>query len=317
MPSIFNQSFFSGVHVAGLAVLAASTTAAFAFPPAPFHTIYGMVRDENGQTLRVDGSRVVFYKNGTEFLSDTIAETDQLDQNYQIRMRMDMLRSGTQSYSSQATSTGTPFTIGIVLHDVVYYPIEMSTPRTVGKPGERIRLDLTLGVDSDGDGIPDAWEESQLYAGGHLPGENGWDLSLIGRDGDFDGDGISNWLEYIAGTYATDPTDFLSTRITARFPRSLRLSFYSIYGKTYSLESSTDLKTWSPVSLYLSNPDHDMDTANDDPETSNAPEYVTDAFSPDNPPAAQGSLRATGSDLTHIYAPANLSTSTYYRVRVR
>lgn|GEM_PF-4352921 len=26
-----------------------------AFPPAPFHTIYGMVRDENGQALRADG----------------------------------------------------------------------------------------------------------------------------------------------------------------------------------------------------------------------------------------------------------------------
>jgi len=300
-----------------LGILAILSGIAHGFPPAPFFTVYGMVRDENGQTLRVDGARVVFYKNGTEFLSETITETSELDQNYQIRMRMDMLRSGTQSYSSLANSTGTPLTLGIVLHDVVYYPIEMSTPRAVGKPGDRVRLDLTLGVDADGDGIPDAWEESQLYAGGHLPGANGWDLSLIGRDGDLDGDGISNWLEYIAGTYATDATDFLSMRITARFPRSLRLSFYSIYGKTYSLESSTDLKTWSPVSLYLSNPDHDMDTANDDPETSNAPEYATDAFSADSPPAAQGSLRATASDLTHIYTPANLSTSTYYRVRVR
>jgi len=47
-----------------------------------------------------------------------------------------------------------------------------------------------------------------------MPGQNGWDLSLLTRDGDFDGDGISNWQEYIAGTFATDPTDYLSLRVT-------------------------------------------------------------------------------------------------------
>ena len=317
MSLISNLSFVSGIHVRTLVVLAASITAVSAFPPAPFHTLYGMVRDENGQTLRVDGARLVFYKNGAEFLSETIAETDQPDQNYQIRLRMDMLRTGTQSYSSLANNTGNIFTLGIVLHDVVYHPIEMSTARTVGKPGERIRLDLTLGVDADGDGIPDAWEESQLYAGGHLPGEDGWDLSKLDRNGDLDEDGVSNWQEYLAGTYAADPTDFLTMRITARFPRSLRLSFHSIHGKTYTLESSTDLVAWTATPLYLGNPDHDMDSGTDDPETSDAPEYPTDAFSPDNPPAAQTSLRATGSDLTHIYTPADPAKSTYYRVRVR
>jgi len=313
---IFNQTFFSRIHVAGLVALAASTTAAIAFPPAPFHTIYGMVRDEHGNTLRVAGSRVVFYRNGTEFLSETIGESSQLDQNYQFRLRMDMLRNGTQSYSALANSTGTPFTLGVALNDVIYYPIEMSTARTVGKPGDRTRLDLTLGVDADGDGIPDAWEQSQLYAGGILPGEDGWDLSLIDRDGDFDKDGVSNWLEYIAGTFATDPTDYLAVRISARFPRSLRLSFFSIYGKTYSLETSSDLKTWTQAPLYLSNPAEDMDSALDDPETSNAPEYPTDAYKEDNPPAPQASLQATDTAVVHIYAPAESST-TFYRLKVR
>jgi len=301
----------------GLAALSFLSASAWAFPPAPYHTIYGMVRDEQGQTLRVDGARVVFYKNGTEFLSETIAETSDLDQNYQIRLRMDMLRSGTQSYTSLANSTGTPFTLGIVLHNIVYYPIEMSTPRAVGRPGERVRLDLTLGVDSDGDGIPDAWEESQLYAAGIMPGPNGWDLSLIDRDGDFDKDGISNWLEYISGTYATDPTDFLTLRITARFPKSLRLSYRSIYGKTYSLESSTDLTNWTPVPLYLSNPDQPRDKSLDDPDVVYTYEYATDKFNADNPPAAQASIRATGTDLSHLYTPAQQGSNTFYRLRVR
>ena len=30
----------------------------------------------------------------------------------------------------------------------------------LGKPSETTRLDLTLGEDSDGDGLPDAWERA-------------------------------------------------------------------------------------------------------------------------------------------------------------
>lgn len=316
MSLIFNQTYLLRARFAGLAVLVACSTVATAFPPAPFHTLYGMVRDENGRTLRVDGARVVFYRDGAQFLSETISESTQLDQNYQIRLRMDMLRSGTQAYSSLANATGTSFTLGVVLHDTVYYPIEMSSPRAVGKPGERIRLDLTLGVDADGDGIPDAWEQSQLYAAGILPGDNGWDLSLIDRDGDFDNDGVSNWNEYIAGTFATDPTDHLSLRISAKFPESVRLSFFSLYGKTYSLETSTDLKTWTAAPLYLSNPAPDNNSI-DDPETSSTPELPSDNYQADKPPAAQTGLRAEATDTAHIYAPAPPAGSTFYRLKVR
>jgi hypothetical protein len=258
-----------------------------------------MVRDENGQTLRVDGAQVVFYKNGIELLRQAISEGSQLDQNYQIRLRMDMLRSGTQTYSGLANSTGTAFTLGILLHNAIYYPIEMSAPRAVGKPGERVRLDLTLGIDSDGDGIPDAWEESQLYAGGIMPGSNGWDLSLLDRNGDFDGDGIPNWNEYIAGTYAADATDFLSLEIKESLTRHVRLQFFSIYGKVYSLESSSDLQAWRAASIYRRNPES------------------TDSDDLANPPAAMTSLQATATGIIDIHAPSGNTGRTFYRLKVR
>ncbi len=297
---------FAGYSAAGLiCVLPAS-----AFPPAPYHTLYGMVRGEHGQVLRVDGARVVFYRNGSEFLSSAISESTSLDQNYQIRLRMDMQRAGTETYTALANATGTPFTLGVVLHDVVHYPIEMSAPHGVGQPGERVRLDLTLGIDGDGDGIPDAWEHAQLYAGGHSPGDDGWSLSLIDRDGDFDGDGISNWNEYIAGTYATDPTDYLALRLTEKFPQSVRLGFYAIHGKTYSLETSEDLLSWKAAPLYLTNPA--------DPGTGDGEEaYPGDDFDDDDPPAANTGLRSESSGLTRIYAVADPATDTYYRLRVR
>lgn len=282
--------------------IAVSPLALHAFPPAPFYTLYGMVRDENGQTLRVEGAVVVFYKNGAEVMRQTIAESEaRLDQNYQFRLRMDMQRSGTRSYSSLANSPGSTFSLVILIHDIPYYPIELSGPiaPTIGSPGERIRLDLTLGIDSDGDGIPDAWEQSQLYAGGIMPGPDGWDLSLLDRTGDFDGDGLDNQSEYIAGTFATDNTDFLALEIKEKLPTSVRLQFFSIYGKVYSVESSSNLVTWTPVSLYLRNPDS------------------TDSDDIANPPVPQASLLADVTNIVDIYADGNSPTRTFYRLKVR
>lgn len=297
-----------GVPIAKLAILSALPLLGallHAFPPAPFHTLYGMVRDENGQALRADGGEIVFYRDGSKFLRTPISETNRIDQNYQIRLRMDMLRTGTESYTGLANATGTSFSLGVVLNNIVYYPIEMSQSRAIGHPGERVRLDLTLGVDSDGDGIPDAWEQSQLYAGGILPDEDGWDLTLVDRDGDFDGDGISNWEEYIAGTFATDPTDYLSLQITEMLTANVRLRFFGIYNKVYSLESSTDLQTWTPVQIYLSSPE----APQIDPDDYDPPTFI--------PPQPQASLRAEGTDFIDLYAPADDSGSTFYRLHVR
>ena len=201
--------------------------------------------------------------------------------------------------TSLAHATGSTFTLGVVLNDIVYYPIEMSSPHTVGRPGERVRLDLTLGVDSDGDGIPDAWEQSQLYAGGIAPGPDGWDLSLMTRDGDFDGDGISNWREYIAGTYATDATDYLAPQIVGTGQTHARLRFFAIHGKVYDLESSTDLATWTSAALYLR-----------DPESTDSDDIA-------NPPTPQASVQATDTDFLDLYAPTSASGRTFYRLKVR
>jgi len=273
--------------------------AAMAFPPAPFYTLFGMIRDENGQTLRVDGAQVVFYRNGAELFRQTIGQTEKLDQNYQLRLRMDMLRSGTRTYTDLATNTGVDFHLSVMIHNVSYQPIEMNMPRTVGKPGERLRLDLTLGVDGDGDGLPDAWEESQLYAGGHLPDENGWDLELLDRDGDFDKDGVSNWDEYVAGTYATDATDYLRLEIMARMASHVRLQFYSIHGKSYALESSSDLKNWTPEPLFLR-----------DPESTDSDDIA-------DPAKSQAGWTADSTGVIDVFAASGETAGIFYRLKVQ
>jgi len=283
--------------IPGMLILLAFPLAAF--PPAPFYTLFGMVRDENGQSLRVDGAEVVFYKGSSEILRTSIQKTGRQEQNYQIRLPMDMLRPGTKGYTERAVAVGSGFTLGVTISNAVYYPIEMSTARLVGKPGQRVRLDLNLGIDSDGDGIPDAWEQSQLYAGGIAPVDGEWDLSLITRDGDFDGDGISNWDEYVAGTYATDSTSYLDLQITETLTSHVRLKFFGIYGKVYSIEGSSDLKTWKPVGIFLRNPES------------------TDSDDLADPPVAVEFLDAAATDFVNFYAPTEAAASKYYRLKVR
>jgi hypothetical protein len=263
-----------------------------AFPPAPYYTVFGDVRDQYGVLIPAEGAAVIVYKGGNEIMRQSLVAAEGTDFNYQLRLRIDMLRASTTTYSSVALTSGTVYTLAVSIGSQLYYPIEMATAPVIGNASVRRRLNLTLGVDADGDGLPDAWEEAQLYHGGYLPGDDGWDLSLIDREGDFDRDGVSNWSEYLAGTYAMDSDSVLSLSIKEKLATSARLEFYAFYGKSYKLESTTDLKTWTAVPFSLGDPA--------------APDAA----------AAQSSLTSTVTAVISIYAEAS-APSTYYRLIAR
>jgi len=228
---------------------------AYAFPPAPYYTIYGMVRDQVGQTVLAEGAEVILLKGGVEVGRTPITSGLQLEQNYELRMRIDHNRSGTTFYTDKAVAAQGLFSLVVAMNGSLFYPIEVAGTLTAGKGSERVKLDLNLGEDSDGDGLPDVWEEWQLSQAGLFPDENGeWDLSLIDSNGDFDQDGQSNRLEYIAGTFAGDATETFELTIKEKQPESVRFEFYGITGKVYTIESSLDLKTWTRVPFTVGAP---------------------------------------------------------------
>lgn len=227
---------------------------AHGFPPAPYYTLYGMVRDQVGQTVTAEGAVVILLKGGVE-VGRTPITSNRLDQSYELNVRIDQNRSGTTFYTEKAIAAQGLFSLVVSMNGELFYPIEVSGNLTAGKGGERVNLDLTLGEDKDKDGLPDVWEAWQLYQAGYYPDENGeWDLSLIDRDGDFDGDGQSNWLEYIAGTFAGDATETFGLTIKEKLPESVRFEFYGITGKVYTIESSLDMKTWTRVPFAVGAP---------------------------------------------------------------
>ena len=232
------------------ALLLLSATCLQAFPPAPYYTLYGIVRDQVGQTVTAEGAEIILLKGGVE-VGRTPITSSQLDQSYELKIRIDQSRTGTTFYTDKAIAASGLFSLVVSMNGALFYPIEVSGNLTAGKGGERVRLDLTLGEDMDKDGLPDVWEQWQLYQAGV---ENYEDLTLIDKNGDFDKDGQSNWMEYLAGTFAGDATERFGLSIKEKLSGSVRFEFFAITNKVYTIESSLDMQTWTRVAFAVGAP---------------------------------------------------------------
>ncbi len=228
------------------AVLLGAT--ARAYPPAPDHVLYGTVRDELGRPLAVGSAVVIVSTAASEIARTPIARGAEADANYLVRLPMDLGSLGAV-YKPTALLPTSPFTIRVSMGGVVFLPIEVSrVGPTLGQPGKRTRLDLTLGVDSDTDGIPDAWERSLIEreSSGRLR-----TLADIKPGDDLDGDGLTNLQEYLIGTYALDRVDGLALEVLAVENGRARLRFTTVPGRVYTLRSSANLNEWSPQTFAL------------------------------------------------------------------
>ncbi len=236
----------TGFHrVASIAVglmIALVSTTALAFPPAPHHVLYGMVRNQWGDPINVSAAEIVFETASASVLATDLIPIVEPGMNYRLTVPMD---TGTtlDLYKPTAIRQTMPFRIRVKVGATVYLPIEMAgTLSQIGKPAQATRLDLTLGEDLDGDGLPDAWEQAliALYGG---------TLATINPNDDTDGDGISNRNEYLAGTYAFDPTEGFRLAVVEMNTANSLLEFLVLRGRTYTIQTSTDLRQWTPASF--------------------------------------------------------------------
>ncbi len=92
--------------------------------------------------------------------------------------------------------------------------------------------------DSNANGMPDAWEKD--YFGALLNG--------IPGTRDFDGDGQSDYDEFVSGTNPTNAASFFYLMVPVRQgTASGRVTWASTYGYAYGLEASTNGSTWTPL----------------------------------------------------------------------
>jgi len=223
----------------GVCLAAISATA---FPPAPHHTLFGLVRNQWGDPIDVTGALVFLQTSNSVGVKASITASAEPGVNYRLNVPMD---SGLTPDPYQATALfrGQSFLLKVQIGSVVYLPLEMALNSIpLGQSGEETRLDLTLGEDSDGDGLPDAWEEAIIALLGGT-------LADITPDGDSDGDGMSNHDEYVAGTFAFDPNDGFALTIQEATGVHTHLEFMALRGRTYSIFESANLENWAPASF--------------------------------------------------------------------
>lgn len=215
---------------------------ALAFPPLPHHTVYGLVRDEFGNPL---------ISAGTELMLETLAGTTLTTQvvpgleagvNYRIEVPVD---AGLTSdlYRPTAMLPAAPFRIRVKIAGRTYLPIEMKANLALlGQPAQSSRVDLTLGEDTDGDGLPDAWERSVIAAG-----KLGLTLEGLKPGDRLNGNPLSVLDAYLAGTYAWDPKDGFRLDIVSFSQADPVLEFVALRGRSYTVVGSDDLQGWKPM----------------------------------------------------------------------
>lgn len=101
---------------------------------------------------------------------------------------------------------------------------------TYDPTGNLTRRSITTFVDTDGDGMDDNWEIAHFG-----------NLSRDGT-GDFDGDGMSDLAEYLAGTDPTNANSYLKVTAITTGGGGALITWGAISGKNYRLQYKDDVE---------------------------------------------------------------------------
>jgi hypothetical protein len=247
--------FCGGLRVKPLFLMLAACGWALGFGhcgvPQPPCVFYGQARDEYGYPYLRD-AEVILRIQGRVCSRWPILGMLAPGVNFKLPLELD--DGATTSYASYAAHSGQTVTISVRAQGGERPIIETAIP-TVGQSGDLIGIYTTTGTDTDGDGLPDAWEQILIEnSGGALTDVT----QVLGQD-DFDADGVSNLDEYRAGTYAFLQDDFPKVEEVTRLTNGkVRLRFLTTPGISYRAYQATQLGTdavWNPVRLTLTEAD--------------------------------------------------------------
>ena len=229
--------------------LAVATTAIYAGLPQPLCILYGQACNEFGWPYQ-DNAEVVLRVGTTEYARCTINGSLSPGVNFALYVHLDD-GSGDSAYCSWALHTGDTFEIVVRDQEGEKPILQTNQLPAVGQPGDIILINVTAGTDSDGDSLPDRWEETLIDCSDdpHLQ-----TIQDVHPDDDSDGDGVSNLDEYRAGTFAFLDYDYFFAEQVAWNAGRLGIEFLSVAGKVYRLFLSTNLaeNVWTPCPLALS-----------------------------------------------------------------
>jgi len=115
------------------------------------------------------------------------------------------------------------------------YGRDVSWSRPVTSANGTVNV-ASASFDSDGNGLPDWWEE-------HFFGRPTGAVASA----DPDGDGLTTVHEFMAGTDPLDPVSGMRIDFLRRDATEIRMGFRTIEGRSYRIEYSEDLEIWNTL----------------------------------------------------------------------
>lgn len=223
-------------------------TASFAraYPPAPHHVIFGLVRDDFGTPMMSRQIQVILETPTGIRIATAISPAEAPGVNYQLEIPMDAGITP-DLYEPSALQNAAPFKMVVVIGSVTNLPIQMAGDFShLGLPGQQTRVDLTLGADVNGNGIPDAWELAYLAAL-----HSNLTLADLSANSVLGPDGLTLLQEFLAGYYPFDPGDSFKLQLVDAHGGAPILQFTAITGRSYTVLGSADMQNWSPLSFVI------------------------------------------------------------------
>jgi hypothetical protein len=217
--------------------------------PQPMCVYYGQALDGYGFPYRTNAD--VILRHGTNDIArQTIRGSLAAGVNFALYVHLDDGRNA-GSYSVRALHRGDQVTIVVRDADGEKTIMENQAVPAVGQPGELVFIRVTAAEDADRDGLPDPWEREIIaWSEGTLQS-----LTEVTPGDDFDGDGLTNGQEYLAGTFPFLDYDMFRAETISLTPNHrLCLTVLTTAGKLYSARSATDLDSppWEVCAFSLS-----------------------------------------------------------------
>jgi len=211
----------------------------------PSTIVYGAIRDSYGIWLSPDSAMVSAFL-GTNEVARTTIRPQLSGANYRFEVNVCDPASASPADVTPGATVALRVRIGLD-----FQPLIGTNTFVVLGNGETVNRSLILGVDSDGDGLPDAWEWMVIANSGGLISN----LSQVGPGRDLDGDGVPDDQEFFNGSFAFLPGDELRmSALTKRLNGRLSFSFTSVQGTTYAVDASPTLDnpSWTTLPVALS-----------------------------------------------------------------
>lgn len=227
-------------------------------PAAPDVVLYGLARNAFGFTYEADSNTEVILRDpqGKEVIRRPVGSIRAPGVNYILQVPMDLGYLIDQSidigrYRSDSFREAEPILLTISENGVELPIMEFTNQDLQASPaGTFLRVDLTTGTDEDGDGIPDEWESfitSEDY------GDDKESIYDVSPDDDFDGDGSSNFAEYVALTLPNWADDRFRITHYEELPGGMvRIDFTTKPGKSYQVYTATGDMVWEAVPFFES-----------------------------------------------------------------